>query len=325
MSPLAIAVDVGGTKTAATTVDATGAMLTGRSKRPTPAHQGAGAVLDAIAAAVTAEFEALDPAQVVAIGIGTAGGVDTTTGTIVSSTETFSGWLGTDVVGALRARLPWASGLPIHVQNDVDAHAVGESWRGAGAGTASMLMLAVGTGIGAAFCVDGQVLRGSHHTAGEVGRLRIVPGDGLAFLPEPGPHSFENEAAGPAILRAYRALGGTGDASRGQDVMKLAGADDPLARHVVSTLGRRVGRVLSWLALTLDPEVVVLGGGVPNPKSVWWSAMEDELRLGLPTALADLPVVRARLRNEAALLGAARDAFRLAGIPTLSEKTEEKR
>ena len=317
---LAIAADLGGTKIAATTVDTTGTMVTERSKLPTPAHRGGSAVLDALAGAIDAQYAGLDPATLAAIGVGTAGGVDTATGTIVSSSGTFSGWLGTDVVAGLRERLPWASGVPIHVQNDVDAHAVGESWRGAGVGAASMLMLAVGTGIGAAFCLDGQVLRGAHAMAGEVGRLRFTPDDGLVVLPGQGPHSFEDEAAGPAILNAYLALGGNGSAARGQDVVKLAADGDPLADRVVRLLGRRVGRVLSWLVLVLDPAVVVLGGGVPRPSSVWWSEMEEELRAGLPDALAEVPVVRARHRNNAALLGAARDVFRLAGVPTTSEE-----
>ena len=319
-SPLAITADRGGTKIAAATVDATGALVTEKAKVPTPAHAGGQAVLDALAEALTTQYAGLDPARVAAIGVGTAGGVDVATGTIVSSSDTFSGWLGTDVVAGLRRRLPWASGLPIHVQNDVDAHAVGESWRGAGAGSASLLMLAVGTGIGAAFCVDGQVLRGAHAMAGEVGRLRVVPGDGLVLNDGSGPHTFENEAAGPAIFKAYRALGGASPAARGQDVMKLAKEGDPVAEQVVRLLGARVGRVLSWLVLTLDPAVVVLGGGVPTPKSAWWSALEAELRVGLPDAIADVPVVRAQLRNNAALLGAARDAFRLAGVPTHEAK-----
>ncbi len=320
---LALTADLGGTKIAAATVDATGTLVTEKAKVPTPAHAGGAAVLDALASALAEQYALVSPARITGIGIGTAGGVDTATGTIVSSSDTFSGWLGTDVVAGLRARLPWASELPIHVQNDVDAHAVGESWRGAGAGSASMLMLAVGTGIGAAFCVDGRVLRGAHAMAGEVGRLRVVPGDGVEIHAGPGPHTFENEAAGPAILKAYRALGGASPAARGHDVMALAKEGDPLADQVVRLLGARVGRVLSWLVLTLDPEVVVLGGGVPTSKSAWWAAMEDELRVGLPDALADVPVVRARMRNNAALLGAARDAFRLAGVDT--ESTEEKR
>ena len=319
-TPLAIALDVGGTKIAAATVDATGELVTPTSKVPTPAHAGAGAGLGALAEAVAGQLAGLDPERLGGIGIGTGRGVDTATGTVVSSSDTFTAWLGTDVVAGLRERLPWARTLPIHVQNDVDAHAVGESWRGAGAGAASMLMLAVGTGIGAAFCLDGQVLRGAHAMAGEVGRLRFTPDDGLMILPGQGPHSFEDEAAGPAILHAYRALGGNGSAARGQDVVKLAADGDPLADRVVRLLGRRVGRVLSWLVLVLDPAVVVLGGGVPRPSSVWWSEMEEELRAGLPDALAEVPVVRARHRNNAALLGAARDVFRLAGVPTTSEE-----
>ena len=302
-TPLAIALDVGGTKIAAATVDATGELVTPTSKVPTPAHAGAGAVLDALAEAVAGQLAGLDPERLAGIGIGTAGGVDTATGTVVSSSDTFTAWLGTDVVAGLRERLPWARTLPIHVQNDVDAHAVGESWRGAGAGAAATLMLGGGAGVGGAVCLGRQGVRGAPGGAGGLARLRFTPDDGLMILPGQGPHSFEDEAAGPAILHAYRALGGNGSAARGQDVVKLAADGDPLADRVVRLLGRRVGRVLSWLVLVLDPAVVVLGGGVPRPSSVWWSEMEEELRAGLPDALAEVPVVRARHRNNAALLG----------------------
>lgn len=318
MSPLAIAVDLGGTKTAATVVDASGALVLPKVKLPTPAHEGADAMLDVMARALDSCRERVAADAVAGIGIGAAGAIDVDRGVVVSATDTVTGWRGTDVVAGLRARLPWASDLPIHVQNDVDAHAVGECWRGAGAGASSMLMLAVGTGIGAAFCRDGQVMRGTHHLAGEVGSLRLDLADGL--VEGPGPHLFEHVAAGPAILRTYRALGGSAPAARGQDVMALAREGDELADRVVRTLGRRVGRVLSWLVLALDPGVIVLGGGVPTPKSAWWTAMTDELRDGVPEALRGVQVKRATQRNNAALLGAARDAFRLAGVHTDDEE-----
>ena len=203
------------------------------------------------------------------------------------------------------------------VQNDVDAHAVGENWRGAGAGAASMLMLAVGTGIGAAFCLDGAVWRGAHHMAGEVGSLCVRFNDGL---PEQGsseaPAVFEANAAGPAIAQIYRQLGGRAEVRRGQDVMELAKAGDQTADRAIHGLGRRVGRVLGWLVLALDPEVVVLGGGVPTPRTSWWTGLTDELHAGLPQILREVPVKRATQRNNAALLGAGRDAFRLAGVAT---------
>ena len=317
MSPLAIAVDLGGTKTAATVVDTSGALVLPKVKLPTPAHAGADAMLDTIARAVDSCRERVDADAIVGIGVGAAGAIDADSGVVVSATDTVTGWRGTDVVAGLRARLPWASGVPLHVQNDVDAHAVGECWRGAGAGASSMLMLAVGTGIGAAYCRDGEVVRGAHHMAGEVGSLRIEVADGLG---DDGTRLFEHVAAGPAILRTYRALGGTAEAARGQDVMALAVGGDELADRVVRALGRRVGRVLSWLTLALDPAVIVLGGGVPTPKSVWWTTMEEELRAGVPEILRDVRVKRATQRNNAALLGAARDAFRLAGVPTDDEE-----
>ncbi len=317
MREIVIGVDLGGTKTAAALVDAAGNLVSEKVRVPTPGQQGGEAMLDAMAVAISQQYAQLGGDRLVGIGVGTAGAVDTERGVIVSATETVTGWLGTDLVSGLRRRLDWAAELPIQVQNDVDAHAVGENWRGAGAGAASMLMLAVGTGIGAAFCLDGAVWRGAHHMAGEVGSLRVRFNDGL---PEQGsseaPAVFEANAAGPAIAQIYRQLGGRAEVRRGQDVMELAKAGDQTADRAIHGLGRRVGRVLSWLVLALDPEVVVLGGGVPTPRTSWWTGLSDELRAGLPPILREVPVKRATQRNNAALLGAGRDAFRLAGVAT---------
>lgn len=317
MREIVISVDLGGTKTAAALVDAAGNLVTEKVKVPTPAHEGGEAMLDAMAVAISQQYALLGDDRLVGIGVGTAGAVDTQRGVIVSATETVTGWLGTDVVSGLRRRLDWATDLPIQVQNDVDAHAVGENWRGAGAGAASMLMLAVGTGIGGAFCLDGRVWRGAHHMAGEVGSLRVRFDDGLPEQDDGGaPAVFEANAAGPAIAQVYRQMGGGAEVRRGQDVTELAKAGDQIADRALHGLGRRVGRVLGWLVLALDPEVVVLGGGVPTMKTSWWTGLSDELRAGLPSILRDVPVKRATQRNNAALLGAGLDTFRLAGVAT---------
>lgn len=322
MKQIAIGVSLGGSKTVSALVDATGGLISEKTRAAVPGRADAERRLDAIASAITAQYEQVDPQQLAAIGVASSGSVDPTRGVVVAAGEGVPGWRGADIVGGLRARLPWAAELPIHVQNDVGAQAVGECWRGAGAQASSVLMLVVDAGIGAAYCVDGVVQRGTHHMAGMVGGMRVAFGD---VLPEDAtrrhPATFETNAAGPAIVRIYRELGGDQQVRRAKDVLGLASAGDQLATRVVEGLGRRVGRVLGWLTLALDPQVLLLGGSVPNHKSVWWAGMEGELRSDLPKHFGELPVRPAELRGNAALLGAARDAFGLAGVSTVDEIT----
>ena len=172
-----IGVDLGGTKTAAAAVSRDGGVGPLRTV-PTPAQAGPGPILDAVAGLVR-EVAAGAGGPVLGLGVGTAGVVDVTTGTIVSATDAIAGWTGTDVAGGLRGRLADLALGGVHVENDVDAHAAGEAWRGAAAGLPSVLMVAVGTGVGGAVVLDGRPLRGAHHVAGEIGHLPTPGAEGL--------------------------------------------------------------------------------------------------------------------------------------------------
>lgn len=321
MGETAIAVDIGGTKMAAALIDSSGRQLSEKIKALTPSHSGREAILDTLASLIEREYELLDETALAGIGIGAAGAIDTARGMVVHSSGTILDWVGTDIAQGLRERLAWAEKVPIHVLNDANAHAVGESWMGAGAGASSMLMVAVGTGVGCAFCIDGVVLEGAHHMAGEIGMARI------SFADEPHindgnlPAKFEQNSAGPAMVEFYQQAHGAAanDPARRQFVMELAAEGDPVALDVTHAFGRRLGEVVSWYVMMLDPEVIVLGGGVPKVGSAWWDAMETRLRELLPAYLEEsLDLRRAQLENNAALLGAAREAFRRAGVTVSS-------
>ncbi len=331
---MVVGVDLGGTKIAAAVVGADGARGPVRSV-PTPAADGPDAVLDAVAglvAEVLAAAGAGVPAGLLAVGVGTAGVVDVGRGVIVSATDTLPGWPGTDVAGGLRRRLaahgvaPAAGAsdaadgvdaadaarrLPVFVENDVDAHAAGEVWLGAAAGARSALLVAVGTGIGGAVVLDGRPLRGAHHVAGEMGHVP-VPGAELLRCPCGRTGHLEAIGAGPAIHRRYLALGGDAASPDTRDVVARADAGDELAVAVVRDAARAVGRAIAGVVTVLDPEVVVVGGGVAGAGDLWWSALEEALRAEVVDVLADLPLRPAALGNDAAIVGAARGAWALA-------------
>lgn len=295
-----VGVDLGGTKTSAAVVGADGSVGTVRTV-PTPAAAGPQAVLDAVADAV----RALGVGTPAALGVGTAGVVDVGRATIVSATDVMPGWPGTDVASGLRERLGTDV---VHVENDVDAHAAGEAWLGAAAGAPSALVVAVGTGVGAAIVLDGTVLRGAHHVAGEMGHVPAPGTDGL-MCPCGRPGHLEALGAGPALHRRYLSLGGDPASPDTRDVVARAEAGDPLAVRAVVDAATVVGRATAGVVTVLDPVVVVLAGGLARAGGGWWDAMESALRAELVDVLADVRVVPATLEN-AAVVGAARGAHR---------------
>jgi len=306
-----VGVDLGGTKIAAAVVSRDGEAGPMFSI-PTPAAAGPVAVLDAVTRLVMTAAASM---PIRAIGIGTAGVVDVERGVIISATATLPGWPGTDVAAGIRDRLVAAGWEPpvIAVTNDVDAHAIGEGWCGAGAGADSLLMVAVGTGVGGAVLFNERPLRGAHHLAGEIGHLP-VPGVGDLVCPCGRPGHLEALAAGPAIHRRYLALGGDPASQDARDVAVRASAGEPLARQVLTTAATAVGRGIAGIVTVLDPEVVIVGGGVAEAGTLWWAAMERAIRAEVIDVLASLPVLRAALGNQAAIIGAARDAWlKLAG------------
>lgn len=309
-----IGVDLGGTKTAAALVGEDGSL--GPVRRvPTRARAGHGAVLDAVAALVEAVHAdavaaaALGGAPVPAlrgVGVGAAGVVDADTGRILSSTDSFSGWTGTDVVGQLKARL--GAGTTVHLQNDVDAHAVGESWVGAAAGARSALVVAVGTGVGGSLVLDGRPWRGAHSVAGEIGHIPVAEARHLR-CPCGRTGHLEAIGAGPGLLRHYLSLGGAPATANSRAVVALAHAGETVALRAVRESAAVVGRTLAGLVTTVDPEVVVLTGGLVAAGPVWWDAMDRALRAELIDVLQAVPVRPASLGDAAAVLGAARPVW----------------
>ncbi|MFF7144183.1 MULTISPECIES: ROK family protein [Streptomyces] len=287
-----IGLDLGGTKIAAALVGPDGTVLRWHTC-PTPARAGASAVLDALAAAARAVD---DGAR--AIGVAAAGVVDPRTGTVTSATDSITGWAGT----ALAAGLSGRTGLPVVCDNDVRATAATEL-AAVGDPCASLVYVAVGTGVGGAVAVDGQMLHGS---AGIAGHLGHVPSPEAAGLPCTcgGNGHLEAIASGPAITALYERLSGR-TADRLQTVAERAAAGDPTARQAITTGARATGSAVGGLANALGPHRVVIGGGVPRIGELYWSALTDAFRAELMAPLRHLRPVPPRLGPDAAVLGAA--------------------
>ncbi|MCC3271076.1 ROK family protein [Arthrobacter gengyunqii] len=308
-----IGVDLGGTKTAAGIVDEDGTVHASGS-RPTPATAGAAAILATAVGLVTGMLEqaraaGLDP---VAVGIGSAGVINTLDGSVVSATDSLTGWAGTP----LAAHVAEQSGLPAFAVNDVHAHNLGEHWVGASAGADSSLLVAVGTGVGGSLILAGAPHLGARAVAGHAGHLAspLAYDDGGRPLPCSCGRAGHVEAiaSGPSIALLYRRLAG-GDAAADPvsavDVAVRAAAGEPLALCALTTGATAAGQAVGGLANMLDPSVVVVGGGVAGAGDLWWTPFRAALRAELMDPLADLPVVPAALGSGAAIVGAARFAY----------------
>ena len=304
-----IGVDLGGTKTAAGIVDAAGTLHAAYS-RPTPATAGAAAILaTAVGLIASLLAQARDAGlEPVAVGIGAAGVIDARDGSVVSATDSLTGWAGTPLAAYLAAQ----SGLPAFAVNDVHAHNLGEHWLGASAGAASSLLVAVGTGVGGSLIVAGEPQLGARAVAGHVGHIAspYAYDDAGRALPCSCGRAghVEAVASGPAILDLYRRLSG-GDAVSARDVASRAAAGEPSALRAFSLGAAAAGQAVGGLANVLDPAMVVIGGGVTAAGDLWWGPFEAALRAELMDPLAGLAVVPAVLGSNAAVVGAAKLAF----------------
>jgi glucokinase len=297
-------VDIGGTKISAGLVARDGAL--GRTVTvPTPAAEGPAAVLAAAAGAV----RRLD-GPVAAVGVGSAGVVDPAAGVVVSATDALPDWAGTDLRGGLRDLL----GVPVAVENDVHAHALGEAWTGAAAGEPSVLLVAVGTGVGGSLLAGGAVCRGARNVAGHVGHLAAPAAAGRPCTCG-GTGHVEVVAAGPALLAAYRGYGGDPSVTGLRAVAELARAGDASAVRALAEGATALGEVLGGLANVLDPDAVLIGGGVSGCGEVWWRPLRAAFAGALLPPLRGLRLTAARLGPSAAVIGAARLGWALLGEP----------
>ena len=308
----AVGVDLGGTKTAAGVVSEDGALLFSETI-PTLNRAGGEAVLDATATLVSrirlrAQADGL---SVAGVGVGSAGVIDAGRGVVVSATDAIHGWAGTALTEGLAGRL----GLPpsaVRAINDVHAHALGEAWRGAAAGTASSLLIAFGTGVGGSMVLAGRPLLGHRFVGGHVGHLASPYAYAEAeALPCScgGSGHVEAVASGPAIHTAFLRLGGSPAVPDTRAVFALAHDGDPAARQAVRTAAAAAGQAAGGLVNILDPEIVVISGGLADAGELWWKPMKAALRRELLDPLVRVPVLRATLKNSAAIVGAARLVF----------------
>ena len=308
---LTIGVDIGGTKVLGGVVTAGGEVIA-QARRDTPADD-VGKTLDFIVEVVHELAGAHE--DVTAVGIGAAGWIDASRSTVLFAPNL--AWRGEP----LREKISDRVHLPVVVENDGNVAAWAEFRHGAARDARdSMALVTVGTGIGGGLVIGGQLLRGAHGMAAEMGHVRVVPGGNRCGCGRQG--CLEQYASGSALVRyarqhaiddpesAVRLLdlaGGSTEAVNGPMVTRAARDGDPASRAAFAEIGHWLGSGLADLVQLLDVEILVVGGGVIEAGELLLAparaAFVDELaaRGSLPVAL----VVAAQLGNRAGVVGAA--------------------
>ncbi len=300
--PYIVGVDVGGTKIAAGVVDDDGRVY-GRVKIPTDLRQPE-MTLQSIIAAIAATLQAsgVGALHIRAVGLGIPGKVDVMNGVCLLAVNL--GWRDMPV----KQRLEEVLGIPCFLENDVSVAALGESHYGLGRGLENFIYLSLGTGIAARVILAGQLYRGSHGLAGEIGHAIFVPDGPQCLCGARG--CLEALASGPALVRQARDVLGTdastvlknvvpaGSQLTAEQIFAAAVQGDGVAQRLLAVAAKHLANAVYLLTMAFDPQAVVLGGGMVVAEEPFVAAIRAEVRRLLEQA----PIFREMFSNEALLL-----------------------
>lgn len=309
---LAIGIDIGGTKVAGGVVGENGEILA-RARRDTPHRSKRPRVVEDTIVDVVEELRAQHP-DVEAVGIGAAGFVAADRATVVFAPHL--SWRDEPLRDALSKRID----APIMVDNDANAACWAE-WRfGAAQGDVDVVMVNLGTGIGGAILIHGEIFRGRYGIAGEFGHMQVVPEGQRCECGNRG--CWEQYASGNALVREARAMilanspvatdlaarvEGRAEDLTGPIVTEAARDGDATSIELLSEIGHWLGIGIANLAAAFDPGTFVIGGGVSAAGELLLGPARDTFRRRL-TGRGYRPearIVAAKLGNEAGLIGAA--------------------
>jgi glucokinase len=307
---LTMGIDIGGTKVLGGVVDPDGNVLA-HARRDTPADDGP----KIVRRVVEVIHELADVHDVEAVGIGAAGWIDAKRSTVLFAPNL--AWRNEPLRDEVARHIP----VPVVVENDANVAAWAEFQFGAAAdANESMVMFTIGTGIGGALVLGGELVRGANGIAGELGHMLAVPDGHRCGCGRNG--CIEQYASGNALVRFAQALakedaaggahllelaGGSVDGISGPMVTAAAKAGDAVAREAFSQVGYWLGNGLADLVQIIDPQLLVIGGGVIDAGDALLQPTRDAYLAALAQR-GRLPVAEVRgalLGNLAGVVGAA--------------------
>lgn len=310
---LFIGVDLGGTNLRVGAVDRHGQVFY-RNMLPTQVSLGLHEVVERIIYLIGEVIHQVKASGslIGGIGIGSPGIIDIGSGTIISSPN-FPEWKHVPLKEMIENRL----GLPTLVDNDANAFAFGEKWAGVGKKVRSLICLTLGTGVGGGIVFNDRIWHGADGMAAEIGHMTIVP-DGLKC--NCGNYGcLEMYASASSIVRRIRAALEAGQSSKVLEqvggkmeeitpdlVYQLALEGDPLAVKIMKETATYLGIGIANLINLLNPEMIILGGGLTNAWDFLYPLTVAEVqKRAFPIPARRAQIVRASLRDNAGIIGAA--------------------
>ena len=293
MERIAAAIDINGQRITGALIDETGA-LDALYSAPTPINDGQTAILDTIKIVCQRVLESTDE-PVSGIGISTIGLVHHLNGRILYAKDELQILQDVPLAQILQDEL----GLITRVENNVNAMALAEAHLGAGQDVESFFYIYADTDLNGAIVRDGQLLHGTHFSAGQIGEL-------VAGWMSQKPILLSQKASGEGIVAEYSMRSRKFRVPVVRDILQFAHHGDQLAIRVVRDGAILLGLVLSPVISLLDPERVIVGGGLlQGGSSLWWDSFLNTLRESPLPALQEVDIMKAKMTDYPQLVGAA--------------------
>ncbi|WP_042458382.1 ROK family glucokinase [Neobacillus dielmonensis] len=307
------AVDLGGTTSKIAFISKEGSIVH-KWEIPTDNSDEGANITANIAASIDEKLKQLGVSKEVLLGIGMGapGPVDYETGVILNAVN-----LGWKDNFPLKDSLEAATSLPAAVENDANCAALGEMWMGAGKGAKDLVCVTLGTGVGGGVIVNGRIVQGVNGAAGEIGHSTAVPfGGAPCNCGKTG--CLETVASATGIVRLaieeikkdelqgeLAKLFSVQQKITAKDVFDYAKTGDPIGQKVLNEVSFHLGLILANLANTLNPEIIVLGGGVSKAGSILLDSVNSYFaKFAFPAVKNSTKLALATLGNDAGVLGA---------------------
>lgn len=309
-----IGVDLGGTTTKIAILNEHGEIST-KWEIPTDVTNQGGNITSDIAKAIDAKLNELKIAKndIIGIGMGAPGPVNLTSGVVFEAVN-----LGWKDEYPLKDLLEAETSLSVAVDNDANCAALGEMWKGAGNGAKDLVCVTLGTGVGGGVITNGEIVHGTRGAAGEIGHITsMVDGGAPCNCGKSG--CLETIASATGIVRlAYEELNADNQNGKlkeifqqngrvsAKDVFDTARQGDKVSKSVIDKVSLYLGLALANIANTLNPEKIVVGGGVSRAGDVLLGPVEEMfLNFSFPRVAKSTQLTLATLGNDAGVIGAA--------------------
>lgn len=308
MSKYCFGIDVGGTSVKCGLFQTDGT-LADKWEIPTRTENQGENILPDVAEAIRNKMQerGIEKADVAGVGIGIPGPINTK-GEAACAVNLYWGFK------PVAKELSELTGLPAKAGNDANVAALGEAWKGAAAGAQNVVMATLGTGVGGGIIVDGKIVAGHHGAGGEIGHANIDHSE-TEKCNCGNSGCLEQYTSATGIVRVARQiLESSSETSTLRGIEKLTAKDvldafkdgDVLAGKIMEQVGDKLGGALAFIAAVVDPEAIVIGGGVSKAGQPLIDCIQKYYRQYAFSLCKDTPMVIASLGNDAGIYGAAK-------------------